>query len=1074
MVAPLNACFVCGAKRVDQGRYCPYCGTLLDVACNHCGQQNLRSQTHCMNCRGQLRDEGASVDLAPALETERSLERRQLTIMFTDLVNSTGLADSMDPEDFRALIEAHRTIAVAPINHYGGVVARYMGDGMLVLFGYPEAHEDDPERAVRAGLEVTKATVEMNERWVGEGKGRIAVRIGVHTGIVVVGDVLKADVQEMMAVFGKVPSIAARLQNLAKPNGLIISRDTKTLLPTAINCRNRGKAELKGIKDPIEIFEALDVRSSEEDRRATGRVLPFVNRDQELATIRRHWQVARQGEGSSILIEGDPGIGKSRLIRAVKERIVTQPSRWLTTRTSPYAANADFFAFSELFRRILSIDGQRASRARPSFARLRRTLEDQGISDPEIAIGLAGLLSINIPKKITPTPLQPERIRELTLNAITAWLLHDASKQPLILVIEDLHWADASSQEAIDRLKSTLKTHPLLLILTTRSAAGTSLTGDSAGLSGTSAGVAVLPGTMSVVEAERAKTPSSTSEVGTSTPAQASSADAASIRLERLRPGAARDLLGHALRGADLPQTAVTILLQRANGVPLFLEELPKPVLEAGGTADHAPIELPATLRDSLMAQLDRMGEAKAVAQTASVIGHSFDRPLLEHVWEGDRQTLETGLATLSDAAVITREHEATTAPYGFRHALLAEIAYDSLLRDDRRRIHQKTADILFHHFRPLAETRPDLLARHHEAAGDHEEAFDCWMKAGKAAAGRSANVEAMEHFKDAEAALENGGMRKAEKRLSLQLARGPVLISQLGWADPEVERTYRQALRLSRRMDLGHREKFRIWGGLFNVYLLSGDLKNARKTMERGHKIAGDAHDPELLLFSHRSLGLCSVFAARYDEALTHMTVVEALISESPPQERRQTEIYGTNPCVVAFSIKAWCHWFKGYAQEARHWSSKAIRTAEAAKHPFSLCYALCLGASLAQFQNRVGDALQLAERALGLSTKHAFPYWSGWSKIVKGWSMAIQGRSEIGLLVLKEGLEEYEATRAAQMSGYGLCLLALAYKQAGDWQNAISSAEAAAAEIERTGIIFYQEKALEVLEEVRANRPL
>jgi len=435
-----SLCCACGAESASEGRYCPHCGASRYLCCNHCGQQNTRTRKRCSHCKKRLLIEDVPRKGTP--EAGRSLERRQITIMFTDLVNSTGLADSMDPEDFRVLIEAHRTIAVAPITKYGGVVARYLGDGMLVLFGYPEAHEDDAERAVRAGLDVARATAEMNERWVGEGKGRIAVRIGVHTGLVVVGDVLKADVEEHMAVFGNAPSIAARLQALAKSNGVILSGATKALMPPAVLCETRGNTTLKGMSRPVEIFAAIEVREGQGDRRVSGRVLPFVNREKELASIRQHWATARRGEGNCLTIEGEPGIGKSRLIRAVEERIITQPSRWLITRTSPYAGNTDFFVFSELFRQLLQFGHRSGARSTDMFEQLCQSLKHQGLLDPDVAIGLASLIGIDIPNEAS-APQHSERMRELTLAAIIAWLKHEATKQPLVFVIEDLHWADA-------------------------------------------------------------------------------------------------------------------------------------------------------------------------------------------------------------------------------------------------------------------------------------------------------------------------------------------------------------------------------------------------------------------------------------------------------------------------------------------------------------------------------------------------------------------------------------------------------------------------------------------------------
>ncbi|MEZ5933352.1 MAG: adenylate/guanylate cyclase domain-containing protein [Alphaproteobacteria bacterium] len=1047
MVHSPVTCSACGAVSAAEGRYCPHCGASRSIACNHCGQSNARSRKRCSNCGNQLLLRPQHDVISPSPASGRSLERRQLTIMFTDLVNSTGLADSMDPEDFQVLIEAHRTIAVAPITRFGGVVARYLGDGMLVLFGYPEAHEDDAERAVRAGLEVVRVTAEMNLRWVGEGRGRIAVRIGVHTGIVVVGDVLKVDVKEAMAVFGSVPSIASRLQSLAMPNGVMLTAATKALLPPAIVCEARGSAALKGVGRPVEVFAAREVRAGQGDRRVAGRVLPFVNRERELAIVRQLWASARQGEGRHLLIEGEPGIGKSRLIRAVEERIVTQPSRWLIARTSPYATNTDFFAFSELFRQLFPLAQAAGAEPGDSFDHLRKRFAGQGMPSPEIAIGLANLLGIDIPDDGAPTPLQPERTRELTLAAITAWLQHESRNQPLVLVIEDLHWADASTLEAIDRLKPTLPNHPLLLICTTR----TSLTGARYDRPKPTGAMSEAPW---VVKKSR---PSAAT--------QASPACAAGtvVYLERLRPASAQDLLGHVLGGAELPKAAVTTLLQRANGVPLYLEELPKPVLEADGQAGSAPIVLPASLRDSLMAQLDRMGEAKAVAQTAAVLGHSFERPLLEHVWEGDAKTLQAGLDTLTDAALIRPENDT----YGFRHALLAEIAYDSLLRDERRRIHKRTADILVNHFQRIAETRPDILARHHESAGSHGDAFGCWMKAGEIAARRSANTEAIAYFRHAEAELEKlkaaGAQHLEAWWLLLHRARAPVLIALSGWSAPEVEKTYRAILRLSSSDDAGHRAQFEAWIGLSNFFLLLGNLDQANAACDRMQVIASELGDRELRLSWHRVQGLCDLLTSNFENAQDHEEEAIALIE--PALLSSHTARTGTNPAVIAYSVKAWAHGLMGESTKAELASQAALSYAEEAKHPFSYCYALCLAASLAEALGNVSKASAMSHQALMLSREHTFPYWEAWASIVNGWACSVSGQTEQGIARLKNGFRQYELTGARQMRGYASHLLADAYRHADHLEASVDMASDALAEMEQTGIIFYRAAACRVL---------
>ena len=965
----------------------------------------------------------------------RPLERRQLTIMFTDLVNSTALSDSMDPEDFRVLIEAHRTVAADPIKRYDGVVARYLGDGMLIYFGYPEAHEDDPDRAVRAGLEIVDATKAMNERWVGEGQGKIAVRIGIHTGIVVVGDVIKKDVQEPMAVFGNPPSMAARLQALANPNSVVLSEATKVLLRPTVRCLPRGQTILKGISKPVEIYMA-----SETEGRSIGdplsdsrkNVIPFVNREKELAALRLGWVSAKRGEGKAFLLAGDPGIGKSRLIRAIEERVVAKPYRWLTARTSPYATNSDFFAFSELFHLLLQPADPARSEAE-GYTLLKSVLVEQGVADPNNWLGFAHLLGIEIPEEATPSSLQPERLRDLTLGAIVAWLQQHAAKEPLVLVIEDLHWADASTLEVIKLLLGKIASCSTLLVMSSRE-----------------------DGVLD--EGEDRVEP---------------------IPINRLPPDYAKTLLNHVVHDANLPETAVDTLLERAAGVPLFLEELPKPVLEGGGVRSASPsqggdpITLPATLRDSLMAQLDRMGMGKSVAQTGAVLGHSFDEALLRRVFNGSSlQQMEDGLEALTDAGLLTRHGTSPDATYSFKHALLAEIAYDSLLRVERRQIHRRTADALVAHFPTLTESRPELIAHHYAAARDASVAFDYWMKAGKAAARRSANTEAIGHLRSAEAELETlkaSGVKDLDEQwLQLYMARAPILSALLGWAAPQVEKTFRAILDLAESLQDKQQDEFNAWAGLCNVYMLRGDLGDANGAIEKMHSIAKKQDQSQLVQRWHRISGLCDFLAARFESSKKHYDAT--FVSIESDHSKSRTNTGGVNPDVIGYSIKAWSHWFLGESEKANEASLMALTIAEKLKHPFSMGYACCLAASLAQCRGQASVAKKRAEAAIELSLEYNFPYWLAWARILKGWALTNLEDPIEGIAILKDGLIGYESANAAQMRGYSLCLLAQGYQNTGQWKDAIDTANEAIAEIERTGINFYLSAAYRILGEALA----
>lgn len=961
--------------------------------------------------------------------TGRPLERRQLTIMFCDLVDSTRLAEQMDPEDFGALIEAHRTACSVPIKYYGGVVARYLGDGILVFFGYPEAHEDDPDRAVLAGLEIVAATEKLNQVWSGYGQGEIAVRIGIHTGIVVVGDVDKEDVRESMAVFGDVPALASRFQALAEPNTVALSEQTKRLLGPGITCVSRGKTTVKGASRPIAVFEAVAADTEAvADTDITGgpAAVPFINRQEELDRFEDCWSAARESRGQAVLLSGEPGIGKSRMIAAVQERLAAEPCLWLATRTSAYATNSDFFAFAELFHKVLR-PARQGQFSATGYHLLLQVLKEQGVSNGKVALGFAALLGLEIPDSEPSVDTRPERLRELIFTAISSWLFARAVQTPVVLVVEDLHWADASTLEMIQSMLAELSTHPIMLILSSRDD--------------------------SVISAE--------------------AAPLERIHVDRLRPDHAREMLQQVVSGAELPEVAVGTLLARAEGVPLFIEELPKPLLEperpiGGATASLAPpdegaIAIPATLRDSLMAQLDRMGRAKAVAQISAVLGHSFDFALLKRVWRSDEASLLAGVQELVDASLLLQRGTLPQAQLDFKHALIAETAYDSLLRQDRRRYHQLAAEALAAHFPTIADARPELLAHHYAAAGRGAAAYGAWLKAGQAAARRSANTEAIGHLRSAEAELaklEKAGVEDLDDRwLALLKARGPVLIALSGWAAPEVEQTYRRILSLSDSMGVGHHDQFDAWAGLSNVHLVRGDLADAEAAAERMRELAIKLGDQELTLRWHRVLGLCDFLAARFVTAVEHHG--EAIALEELPRQMRHTLLRGTNPNVIAYSIKAWSHWFLGNGTRASEASLAALETARRAGHPFSIGYALCLASSLAQCSGQAQEAQSRAEEALALSIEHSFPYWRAWANSVKGWALAAQGDPDGGLAVLQEGMAQYEATEATQMKSYNLCLLAATYQRAGRWQDSLATAEAAIAETKRKGIVFYQAEA-------------
>jgi tetratricopeptide (TPR) repeat protein len=459
------------------------------------------------------------------------------------------------------------------------------------------------------------------------------------------------------------------------------------------------------------------------------------------------------------------------------------------------------------------------------------------------------------------------------------------------------------------------------------------------------------------------------------------------------------------------------------------------------------------------MARLDRLGPAKTVAQIAAVLGHSFDTATMRRLWDGSEESLREGLRRLVDESLIIRWGMEPQAHFMFKHALIEEIAYESLLRQDRRKYHRRAAEILSAHAGDLVRLRPEIIARHYSDAGQELLASDAWQEAGRAAIRRSANAEALAHLRSAEAELVKlekvEGQRFDDRWVALHMARAPVLTALSGWAAPEVEVAYRSALMVAERAGAQVRDLFDIWRGLYNVYLLRGDLRSARDVAVRLHRIATRSGDRDLLLGSHRAIGLCDFLAGQFREASTHLETAISLYD--PAQHRHHAFVQGTDPAVIAYSINAWALWFFGRPDEAGRNSAQAIEAAQRAEHPFSLAYALCLAASLARCRGRPADAERRCNTALSLSMEHAFPYWRAWASIVKGAALVELGDRDAGFEMLNDGLDRYAATGAAQMRSYGLCLLAEAYQRAARWPESAEAARAAIAEAERTGIEFY-----------------
>ena len=664
-------------------------------------------------------------------------ERRQLTVLFCDLVDSTRLARQFDPEDWRDIVRAYQQACAEVIQRFDGYIAQYLGDGLLVYFGYPQAHEDDAQRAGRAGLGILEAMGLLNARLEQERGMRLAVRVGIHTGPVVVGAMGGGNRQEQLAL-GDTPNIAARLQGLAAPDTVVVSAATLGLIEGFFTCQALGEHALKGVEEPMRVYQLLAESGAQTrlDAVAPRGLTPLVGREQEVGLLLERWAQSTEGHGQVVLLSGEAGIGKSRLIEVLRERVGREGATWLTFRCSPYHTNSALYPVITHLQRMLQLRPEETPAEQ--LERLEHALQSTRLPLEEAVPLLAALLSVPLAERYAPLDWSPQKQKQKTQEALVAWLVAEAERQPVLAVWEDLHWADPSTLEWLGLVLDQTPTVPLCTLLTYRPE---------------------FP------------------------PPWAPRSYLTQLTLSRLTRPQVEEMIRRITGGKRLPAEVVLQMVAKTDGVPLFVEELTKTVLEAGWLQeqeDHytltgplPALAIPATLQDALRARLDRLADGKAVAQLGAVLGRTFAYELLRAVAPLDELALWRGLVQLVRAEVLYQRGVPPQATYTFKHALLQEAAYQSLLRSTRQQYHLRTAQVVAEQFPQTAETQPELLAQHYTEAGLAEEAVGYWQRAGERGNARSAFVEAIAHCTKGLAVLQTlpDTPARAQRELRLQLA---------------------------------------------------------------------------------------------------------------------------------------------------------------------------------------------------------------------------------------------------------------------------------------------------------------
>jgi len=914
-------------------------------------------------------------ETSPATPPLPAAERRQLTVMFCDLLDSTRLSGQLDPEDLREIVRAYQSACAEVIQRFEGHIAQYLGDGLLVYFGYPLAHEDDAQRAVRAGLGILSALHALNTFLEQRHGVRVAVRLGIHTGLVVVGEIGSGTRQEQLAL-GDTPNVAARLQGLAAPDSVVMSEVTARLVQGYFTTEALGPQSLRGVATPVPVYRVLresGVGSRLEVAAATG-LTPLVGRASEVTLLLEHWVQSTDGLGQVVLLSGEAGIGKSRLVEVLSARVEPAHCPRTTLRCSPYHTNSALYPVLEHIQHLLQFRPDDTPQAR--LARLEHALMPYHLPLEETVPLLAAWLSLPHPEAYPPLRLDPQQQRQKTQAALVAWLLAEAERQPVLLVGEDLHWADPSTLEWLGLFMEQVPTARLLTLLTCRP------------------------------------------EFRPPWPPRSYLTQ---LTLTRLSRPQVEEMVRLVAGGKPLPAEVVQHIVVQTDGVPLYVEEMTKLVLESGLvqaredryelTGPLPALAIPTTLRDALMARLDRLTTAKAVAQLGAMLGRAFSYDLLHAISPLDEATLQRELGRLVEAELLYRRGQPPQATYQFKHALIQEAAYQSLLRSTRQQYHERTAQVLAAQFAETVEAQPELLAHHYTEAGLNTQAVPYWQQAGQRALERSAMLEAVAHLTRG---LEVLGTlpdtpERAQQELGLQIALGPALMNTKGFEAPEVERVYARARALCQQVG-DARQLFAALWGLFYLHMVRGELQRAREVGEELLDLAQRLQDPELFVVAHRAQGGASFWQGEL--GMAHADVQQALALYDPQQMRDHAVRYGQDSGVSCRTFGTVTLWLLGYPEQARQWSEVSLTHAQGLGHAYTLAQALLFSALLHQLLREAVVAQERAEEQRALCTEHGFAPYLAWGTIEWGAALAAQGVWAEGLAHMREGLAAWRAT--------------------------------------------------------------
>lgn len=992
--------------------------SLEQMACRACGFANPVEFRFCGGCGASLRLDAAQPPMEVAAPGRPAPERRHLTVLFCDLVGSTMLASRLDPEEMRDVIRTYQAASTAAIRRFDGTVSRYMGDGILALFGYPRAHEDDAERAVRAGLEIVEAVARLPALGGERAPERLAVRVGIATGLVIAGDLIGQGAAEEEAIVGETPNLAARLQTLAGQNAVVIAAGTRALIGERFECEALGAHALKGFADPVAAWRVRAPRAaaSRFDGTDATKSSPLFGRKEPLRWLQRLWTEAAQGHGRTAILSGEAGIGKSRVVDALHESIASRPHETLQYQCSPHYVNT---ALHPIIQHIESA----AQIAREDTLSLKLTklyawLADES-SSADAVQPLSALLSIPGGDRFPPPGMTPQRQKEHTFDLIFALMQRLAATRPLLIVFEDVHWADPTTLEFLVLLIERVRGIRALLVLTFRRH--------------------FVPPWRGTPHAEQRE-------------------------LDRLKPEDAIALAEHVAGARQLPEAFVQQVVARADGVPLFVEELTRAVLGTGLLSEHSdrytlrgplpPLAIPSTLQDSLMARLDQLGQAKLIAQIASAIGRDFSHELLQAIVPLPPERLHEGLLVLEQSGLVLAKTRTGSPGYAFKHALVQEAAYQSLLRSRRRELHLRIAEVLESRFPQTVRDAPELVAHHWTEAGMTERAVAGWIAAGQRASERSEHREAIGHLRRGLALVPNlsDADERRDSELNLLLVLGPALITAEGAGTEEAGKVYARTLALCAEMPESAKHFAANWG----VWRVTMDQRAGRESADKLLQLARNLGESALLLQAHHCQWATLYMLGAHRECCRHIEA--GLDLYDPERHRGHASLYGGHDArVCALGERALAHWLLGKPGEALADIQAARAWSEEISHVGSRAHALDYALVLHKFRRDPGAVAQCADQLSAFASEHGLRDYHAKGTFFRGWARAMLVPGSDGLREMLVGMALERASGAPEDFTLYYEMLAEVYGLAGRYEEGLRALDEAFAQARSRGIVFW-----------------